>query len=90
MMCNIQEGAGTGMGSWFEDNIRKVAGNGRNNFFWMENWVGGVPLRFQFSCLYDLAVNKECSVEEMARLGWGEGGNAWGGGDVFWHGRRGV
>lgn len=39
-------------------------------------WAG-TPLRFRFPCLFDLAVNKECTVEEMAREGWGEGGRAW-------------
>jgi len=74
----VREAVGFGVGSWFEDNIRRVVGNGRNTFFWTDNWVGGVPLRMQFSHLYDLPVYRECSVEEMATLGWEEGENAWG------------
>jgi len=40
--------------------------------------LDGAPLKLQFSRLYELSVHKECSVEDMARLGWEEGGNAWG------------
>jgi len=43
-----------------------------------DKWFDGVPLKLQFSRLYELSVHKECTVEEMARLGWEEGGNAWG------------
>jgi len=35
-----------------------------------------MPLRFKFPHLFYLAVDKECKVEEMWRLGWGEGGEA--------------
>ena len=31
----------------------------------------------RFSRLYDLSVNKHCTVEEMATLGCEEGGDAW-------------
>ena len=36
-----------------------------------------MPLRVRYPRLFDLAVVKECTVEEMWRLGWGEGGEAW-------------
>lgn len=72
MMCNIREGVGSGMGSLFDDNIRRVVGNDRNTCFWTDSWLGGVHLRIQFSRLYELSVNRECSVEEMARQGWDE------------------
>jgi hypothetical protein len=52
-------------------------GNGSKTFFWTGNWLGGVPLNLQFSRLFELSVNKDCSVEEMARVGWEEGGNGW-------------
>jgi hypothetical protein len=77
MLCNLQEGIESGLGSWFEDNCRKVVGNGNFTYFWLDNWIGGVPLCYKFNRLFNLAVNKECSVEEMSRLGWGEGVNAW-------------
>lgn len=54
-----------------------MVANGRKTFFWTDNWLGGVPSRIQFSRLFELSVNQECSVEEMARLGWEEGGGVW-------------
>jgi len=77
MLCKVRDGVGLGIGSWFEDNIRRVVGNGRNTFFWTDNWLGGVPLRLQFSRLFELSVRKDCTVEDMARLGWEEDGNGW-------------
>jgi len=77
MMCRVREGIGSGVGSWFDDNIRKVVGNGRNTFFWTDNWLGGAPLKLQFSRLFKLSVHKECSVEDMTYLGWLVWGNAW-------------
>jgi len=68
---------GEGVGSWFEDNLRRVVGNGHNTLFWYDCWVGEMPLRLKFPRLFKLAVIKECSMEEMSRLGWTEGGRAW-------------
>ena len=78
MIYHVRKGVGSGVGNWFEDNTRRVVGNGKNTLFWTDNWLGGVPLKLQFSRLYELSVHKECSVEDMARLGWEEGDNAWG------------
>jgi len=50
---------------WFDDNIRRVIGDGRNTLFWHDNWVGDTPLRVKFPRLFDLAVSKEYSVEDM-------------------------
>jgi len=54
-------------------------GDGRDTLFWHDIWVGDIPLRLKFPRLFDLAVNKECTVEEMDRLGWEVevGGRAW-------------
>jgi len=68
---------GEGVGSWFEDNLRRVVGNGRNTLFWFDCWVGEMSLKLKYPRLFDLAVSKECSVEEMWRLGWMEGDRAW-------------
>lgn len=86
-MCHIRGGTGMGVGS-FEDNTRRVVGDGRNTYFWMDNWVGGVPLGIKFRRLFDLAVHRESSVAKMATLGWEEGGGHGCGGDAFYHGRR--
>jgi hypothetical protein len=77
MICNVRDGVGSGVGSWFDDNTRRVVGNGRNTFFWTDNWLGGAPLKLQFSRLFELSVHKECSVEDMVSLGWMVGGGAW-------------
>jgi len=45
--------------------------------YWYDTWVGDVPLRSKFPRLFDLAVNKEQTVEDMMRLGWEAGGGAW-------------
>jgi len=39
--------------------------------------LGEISLRIKFPRLFDLAVNRETSVEEMERLGWADGGGAW-------------
>jgi len=55
------------VGNWFDENTRRVVGDGHNTLFWFGNWVGERPLCLQFPRLFNLAVNRECSVEEMAR-----------------------
>ena len=47
-MCGVLYGVGLVVGSWFEDNVRRVVGGGRDTCFWTDNWVGGVPLRVRF------------------------------------------
>ena len=76
-ICNVREGSGLVVGRWFDDNIRRVVGNGRNTFFWSDNWLGGVPLKLQFNRLYDLSVHKECSVEDMSTARWEDGSLGW-------------
>jgi len=39
-MCNIRGGTGMGVGIWFDDNTHQVVGDGRNIYFWTDNWVG--------------------------------------------------
>jgi len=70
-------GGGERVGSWFEDNVRWVVGDGRTTLFWFDLWVGETPLRFKYFRLFDLTINKECTVEEMERLGWEVEGRAW-------------
>jgi hypothetical protein len=77
MMCGIRGGVGFEVGSWFEDNVRRVVGGGADTYFWLDNWVGGVPLRVRFPRLFDLALNKGVTVREMASRGWEVGGGTW-------------
>jgi hypothetical protein len=44
MICGVRSGAVLGVGSWFEDNVRRVVGGGTSTYFWLDNWVGGSPL----------------------------------------------
>lgn len=66
-MCRLREGLGEGVGCWFENNTRRVLGNGRSTFFWHDIWVGDIPLKLKYPRLFDLSVDKECSVEGMRR-----------------------
>jgi len=79
MLCNVHGGVGEGVGNSFEGNIRRLVGDGRSTYFWLDHWVGEVPLRYKFPRLFALALKKESTVEEMKRVGWGEGveENSW-------------
>jgi len=81
MICRVREGVGEGVGCWFDDNVRRIVGDGGTTLFWFDHWVGESPLRVQFPRLFDLAINKDCTVEEMESLGWEVGGSR-GCGDV--------
>lgn len=59
-VCWVHEG----LGNWFEDNIRRVVGDGRDALFWHDIWVGDIPLKIKFPRLFELSVDKEWSVTE--------------------------
>jgi len=91
MMCNIREGVGSGVGSWFEDNTWWVIGNGRNTFFWTDNWVGGVPVQMKLCRLYMIwSCIKSVRWRRWRRWGGRKEGMRGGAGDVFWRGRTKV
>jgi hypothetical protein len=62
---------------WFQGNVRKVVGDGKNTLFWSDVWVDAVPLRVRFNRLYELSLSKGESVFSMHLLGWGVDGSAW-------------
>ncbi|PNY03332.1 cysteine-rich receptor-like protein kinase, partial [Trifolium pratense] len=66
-----------GEGKWFSDNIFKRFGDGEKTLFWKDSWVDEIPLKSQFSRLFELSLNKDSTVVDMFRLGWGYGGNGW-------------
>lgn len=41
-------------------------------FFWTDPWIGGVALAVRFRRLYELSVNKHCTMEDMFGLGRGK------------------
>jgi hypothetical protein len=43
-LVGIRQGVGLEVGCWFNDNMRKLVGNGVNPFFWSDPWLDGVPL----------------------------------------------
>lgn len=43
-LVGIRQGVGLEVGCWFNDNMRKLVGNGVNTFFWSDPWLDGVPL----------------------------------------------
>jgi len=44
----VRQGIGEGVGSWFENNTRRVVGDGWGTFFWYDIWVGEIPLKLKF------------------------------------------
>ncbi|GAU36546.1 hypothetical protein TSUD_277520 [Trifolium subterraneum] len=69
-IVKIREGVGGLGGGWFRESVVKRVGDGASTFFWTDPWLGGFPLCERFERLFDLAVNKSCSIAEMSSLGW--------------------
>jgi len=70
-IVRIRDNLGSTLGNWYDDNVRLKVGNGLNTLFWMDRWVGDVPLRVRFHRLFDLSENKLLIVAQMFDLGWG-------------------
>ena len=69
-LINVKNGAGVGSGSWFDDNVRREAGDGAQTLFGWDPWIDGLVLKNNFSRLFDLATNKMATVAEMYSYGW--------------------
>jgi hypothetical protein len=63
-------------GSWFPDNLCLIVENGVSSLFWLDRWVGEVPLCVRFCRLFDLLENKMVTIVQMYAWGWDEGGKA--------------
>ncbi|GAU35104.1 hypothetical protein TSUD_162080 [Trifolium subterraneum] len=50
---------------WFEGNLRKLVGDGKNTNFWLDPWVDGDNLRSQFNRLFDIFLDRDKSVADM-------------------------
>ena len=49
-------------------------GDGADTLFWRDTWLGGVSFQVRFRRLFDLAVDKSCTVSHMSSRGWEVGG----------------
>ena len=76
-IAKIRDGIGEIGGGWFVEGVSCQVGDEVNTFFWYDRWLGETPLCLRFSRLFDLSLNKSCSVAIMSHLGWGDGGGAW-------------
>jgi len=64
----------------FESSPWEHSSGGRrwNTYFILVWQLGrGNSVEFKFPHLYDLAMNKECTLDEMWRLGWTDGSRGW-------------
>ncbi|KAJ0453680.1 hypothetical protein HanIR_Chr15g0731921 [Helianthus annuus] len=55
-------------GNRIHDFIKGVLGNGKKIRFWVDRWLGDVPLRFKWPALYELESNKNSWVCERVSL----------------------
>jgi len=76
-IAKIRDGVGEIDGGWFPKRVSKVIGDGTNTFFWLDRWVGDVPLCRRFTRLFDLTTNKYSTVEDMCAIGGEDGGEVW-------------
>jgi len=73
----IRDGVGEEGEGWFAGRVLRKVGDGETTSFWLDRWVGDVPLCRCFSCLFNLSENKLAMVASMFSLGWEAGGGAW-------------
>nr|GEV78055.1 RNA-directed DNA polymerase, eukaryota, reverse transcriptase zinc-binding domain protein [Tanacetum cinerariifolium] len=50
--------------------LRRRASNGALTKFWHETWMGDTSLKNQFSRLFRLALNKDCTISDYWNNGW--------------------
>jgi hypothetical protein len=54
-----------GLREMFYSHCRMIVGNGGKTSFWKNTWTGDSPLANKFSCLFDLAYDKDISVNKV-------------------------
>jgi hypothetical protein len=72
--AKIRDGLGGVGGGWFQDCVWRKVGDGADTFFWHDPWLGGVPLGVRFKSLFELVVDKSCTVSLMSAIGGMRGG----------------
>ena len=73
----IRLGIGLADATWLVDNIVRQVGDGSTTLFWVDPWLGDIPLATSYARLFELSKNKQATVLEMYTLGWGVGGEVW-------------
>ena len=68
---------GENEGGWFAERVSKVPGDGKNTYFWLDRWVGEIPLCRRFPRLFDVTTNKLSTVAEMYDQDGEDGGEEW-------------
>jgi len=76
-IVRIRDGCGAALGNWYADNVSLKIGNRVNTLFWLDRWVGDVPLRVRYRRLFDLSEDKLLTVAQLNDLGWDVGVEAW-------------
>jgi hypothetical protein len=76
-IVKIRDGIGVDGGGWFDKCVSRKVGDGVDTYFWNDMWLGGSPFSVCFRQLFDLVVDKSCSMSTMFSLGWEDGGAAW-------------
>ncbi|PNX80569.1 DNA-directed RNA polymerase, partial [Trifolium pratense] len=71
----VWKGIGLSVGRWFENNIRRKVGDGKNTSFWKDKWFQMKILGTRFPRHFELSVDKNISVADKWRSGWGVGGD---------------
>lgn len=64
-IVKIRDGVGVDGGLWFDKCVSRKVGNGVDTYFWNDRWLGGSPFSVCFRWLFDLVVDKSCSVSTM-------------------------
>jgi hypothetical protein len=62
---------------WFAEGVERRVGNGEETLFWLDPWLGDVPLSVRYRRLFDLSLYRSSTVAAMSDLGWESGGAAW-------------
>jgi hypothetical protein len=61
-VCSIGENLGI---NWFSQNVSKKVGNGAQTNFWVDRWIGEIPLKDRFPRLFSISRQKEATVAEI-------------------------
>ncbi|KEH25616.1 hypothetical protein MTR_6g033030 [Medicago truncatula] len=69
-IAKIRDGLDGVGGGWFQECVSRLVGDGAGSFFWHDPWLDGVSFQVRFRRLFDLAVDKSCTVSHMSSRGW--------------------